>query len=626
MIFFIKILKMQSSNLLPKINLSEKFPGNSLNNLLKVFPQLNNLVHSQNDSNNSSSHGPIFVDKYVFYKLILEKIKNYFELKETFTISNSISIILNDLKNISENLPQKLPKKSNLKKKVQFPLINQINSHISKENKPQIIRNKTLRNFSTKSNGGKIINGPKHTNLNLNSSFNTDESNCGKINYVYLNLDKIENPKLKNVRFADDAGIKTKRSKTIVKSVSKKSNLKKYNYNLKNELNKTINFKEIEPNNLPNIKIKKRLKLRTKTEYLKRNKSNGIKVQENSVNIEKYGSKEKISSNKLINILYDENINLNDFYNIDDKDFNIFEFAEEVGKDNTLPLISKYIFNYFNFGDIINISKYGYKDNSYHTNLHAADITQTSFIYFKVGLINEIIKLDKTSICSLFLSCICHDYKHPGFNNNFLIETNNSIAINYNDISVLENMHISETFKLIFSDENYNIFQNFEKTKYKKIRKQMISCVISTDMSYHNKSLNFMKSYLQENNKNNEFIEKNEQEYMNLVIHAADISNPTKKFDVYYKWAELVVDEFYQQGDKEKELGLQCSCDRNKISLYKSQLGFIDFIEIPFFSQFVQVFPKLEYLCKNLNNNRERIKLLEDEENKNKEINEKNMN
>lgn len=105
---------------------------------------------------------------------------------------------------------------------------------------------------------------------------------------------------------------------------------------------------------------------------------------------------------------------------------------------------------------------------------------------------------------------------------------------------------------------------------------------------------------------------------MNLIVHSADISNPTKTFGVYYKWAELVVQEFYQQGDKEKELGLKCSCDRNKVSLYKSQLGFIDYVEIPFYGLFVKVFPKLNFLVENLNNNRERIKMLEDEDNKNK--------
>jgi hypothetical protein len=313
-------------------------------------------------------------------------------------------------------------------------------------------------------------------------------------------------------------------------------------------------------------------------------------------------------------------------FNLDDVNFNIFEFEKNVGKENTLPLIGKYIFNYFNFGEIINQVKYnnwckkiaeGYnRNNSYHTDLHAADITHTSYIYFKVGLINDIMQLDNISICSLFLSCICHDYKHPGINNNYLIETNNSIAINYNDISVLENMHISETFKLIHSNNNCNIFENLEKNTYKKIRKQMITCVLNTDMSLHKESLDFMNNYL---NKTDDNVAKYNQDFMNLIIHSADISNPTKKFNIYYKWAELVMEEFYLQGDKEKELGLNCSYDRNKISLYKSQLGFIDFIEIPFYSLFVKVFSGLNFLIDNLNNNKEMIKLLEDENNKNKE-------
>ena len=618
---------MNKSNLLSRINLSENYPKQNLDNLIKVFPELNNLLNNHSNSNSSSSQHPIFVDKYVFYKMILEKIKNYFELLEKFLISDSISLILNDLKNISENSPQKQPKKSNLKKKVEFPLLRRINNLTLKENKPEIFINKTYRNFSTKSNGKKAINGPKHSNINLNDSFNDDALKLDKINSAYF-----EKPKLKIVHFAD---IENQKSKTIIKSGTKKSILKTNNYNLKKELNKTINFKVIKPSSEQNIKNKKKLIIKAKTEYPLRNKSNGIKVHKNSVKKDNYEKKDQLSSNKSVNILYEEKLNLNELDNIDDKDFNIFEFVEKVGKENTLPLISKYIFNYFNFGGIINISKYnnwckkiseGYKNNSYHNNLHAADITHTSYIYFKVGLINEIINLDKASICALFLSCICHDYKHPGLNNNFLIETNNSIAINYNYFSVLENMHISEAFKLMLSDKNRNIFENFEATEYKKIRKQMISCVLTTDMSHHNESLDFMKNYLNENNRNSEFIEKNRQKFMNLVIHSSDISNPTKNFDVYFKWAQLVVEEFYQQGDKEKKLGIQCSCDRNKISLYKSQLGFIDFVEIPFFSQFVKVFPKLEYLSENINNNRERIKLLEDEDNKNKERNELKMN
>ena len=615
---------MQKNDFNSNINLSEQYLENKLAHLIKIFPELNNFITKQKNSNVNSTHPHqhMIIDKYVFYQTVLGKIKQYFELKESFIISESISIILKDINNIIHQTNCKQSERNQIKNKNTFPLINRTKSRqMSKErlNGETIERNKTFRKYSTRSNGKKKINEPKHSNLN--KIFNFEELNRDKINYVYLNFDKNKKQKIRVVHFTDINGnTEHTQKKNFNKSLTKKSNLKKSNYKTK-DLNKTINFKN--DNVINNQKSNKRvLFIKTKTEYPLRNKSNGMKQHEKSIKWEK--SEKSTTYNSTNYSLYEKN--LNDEFNIDDKDFNIFEFDKSVGRENTLVLIGKYIFNYFDFEEIINQSKFnnwckkiseGYnRNNSYHTDLHAADITHTSYIFFKEGLINEIIKLDNSSICALFLSCICHDYKHPGLNNNYLIETNNEIAIRYNDYSILENMHISETFKLIHSNKSYNIFENFEKEKYKKMRKQMISCVLTTDMSNHKKSLDFMNKCL---NENNQIQEDDKQNYMNLIVHSADISNPTKTFDIYYKWAELVVEEFYQQGDKEKELGLNCSCDRNKISLYKSQLGFIDYVEIPFYTLFVKVFPKLNFLYENLSNNRQRIKLLEEENNEKKE-------
>ena len=296
-----------------------------------------------------------------------------------------------------------------------------------------------------------------------------------------------------------------------------------------------------------------------------------------------------------------------------------------------MPLIGYYIFNRLGFYDIINYNKYekwckkideGYsRTNSYHTNIHAADITQTCLIYFKLGKINEICNLSKNSKCSLILSCICHDYKHPGVNNNFLKETKNSLALLYNDASILENMHLAETFKLINSNDTYNIFDKIDTNTYKTMRKEMISCVLATDMAFHNNYVNFLKDKIDDTKKENENKNKKDdyQNYMNLLIHSADISNPTKPFEIYFEWAKLVVNEFYEQGDKEKKLGMVCSCDRNKVTIYQSQLGFINYIELGFFSLFVQLFPKLKFYFDELNNNKNKLISMEEEEKKKKE-------
>jgi hypothetical protein len=257
--------------------------------------------------------------------------------------------------------------------------------------------------------------------------------------------------------------------------------------------------------------------------------------------------------------------------------------------------------------------------------LHAADITHTCLIYLKIGKVNKLCKLSKISKCALFLSCICHDYKHPGVNNNYLKETRNKIAIRYNDISILENMHIAQAFKLINNPNNeYNIFFNLDTNTYKQFRKEMISCVLATDMTFHNQYVEFLKKCSEikknnnSNNKNEEKKNNNEyQNFMNVLIHSADISNPTKPFDIYFQWAKMVVKEFYEQGDKEKKLNLPCSCDRNKVTIYQSQLGFINFIEIPYFTLFVEVFENLKFFLDNLNSNKQKLVDMQEKEKKN---------
>ena len=49
-----------------------------------------------------------------------------------------------------------------------------------------------------------------------------------------------------------------------------------------------------------------------------------------------------------------------------------------------------------------------------------------------------------------------------GYNNVYLIEKRDPIAVRYNDVSVLENYHVATTFEIL-SQDKYNIFQNLSK-------------------------------------------------------------------------------------------------------------------------------------------------------------------
>ena len=75
-------------------------------------------------------------------------------------------------------------------------------------------------------------------------------------------------------------------------------------------------------------------------------------------------------------------------------------------------------------------------------------------------------------------------------------------------------------------------------------------------------------------------------ELFRLIIKAADIGHAAKNIELHEKWCKRVVEEFYTQGDLEKQLGLSVSmyCDRETTDISKSQIGFIKNIVLPLFS------------------------------------------
>ena len=164
-----------------------------------------------------------------------------------------------------------------------------------------------------------------------------------------------------------------------------------------------------------------------------------------------------------------------------------------------------------------------------------------------------------------------------------------------------------------------------DKTESSLIRKKMIQCVLSTDMINHAKIFSFTKLLLEKKNNLNSMydnldeIQKNEkqQNFMDLLIHACDISNPTKPYEIYSIWANNVMNEFYLQGDKEKALGIPVSflCDRETTSISQGQIGFIEGVVFPFFDCFSKLFSGLEFTIINMEKNKnEFIKIKEMEE------------
>ncbi|KAF9572937.1 hypothetical protein EC968_009243 [Mortierella alpina] len=97
------------------------------------------------------------------------------------------------------------------------------------------------------------------------------------------------------------------------------------------------------------------------------------------------------------------------------------------------------------------------------------------------------------------------------------------------------------------------------------------------------------------------------QNLCNCLLHAADISNAVKPWTVCKRWSDLVVQEFFRQGDIEKAQGLPVSpnMDRNQHNQPQISLGFGDFVVQPYFEAFVDLLPDASPVLTSLTNNRD---------------------
>ena len=309
---------------------------------------------------------------------------------------------------------------------------------------------------------------------------------------------------------------------------------------------------------------------------------------------------------------------------ITEKEFNIFELKKIVGQSNVLPLMGRVILETFGLKNdkIINVNKldtFLYAVNSqylnttlYHNNMHGADVTQTISLFFLNSNAEKMFQTTVMDLLSIFIAALGHDIGHPGLTNNFHVNASTELAITYNDSSCLENFHCCKLFTIIKKDET-NIFEKLTISEYKDIRKRMISEILATDMFYHKQVMSMIQTKMPQiksdkfefASEDKESIKKEQQCLLDYFIHSADLAHNTKLFNISLKWVELLSEEFWLQGDKEKSMGLTVSflCDRNDTNVPSSQVNFIRGFIIPTFEVLITIFPTLEYTVENAKKN-----------------------
>eukprot|EP00931_Biecheleriopsis_adriatica_P087870 TRINITY_DN62280_c0_g1_i1.p1 TRINITY_DN62280_c0_g1~~TRINITY_DN62280_c0_g1_i1.p1 ORF type:complete len:876 (-),score=193.68 TRINITY_DN62280_c0_g1_i1:167-2794(-) len=254
------------------------------------------------------------------------------------------------------------------------------------------------------------------------------------------------------------------------------------------------------------------------------------------------------------------------------------------------------------------VVKSGYNDLPYHNYAHACDVLHT--VYRLLCLTSCHKWLSSVDQYALMVAALCHDVGHAGKTNPFLVEIGDELALRYNDKSPLENMHCAKLFS-ICSQEETDVFKQMDKETKKQARRVCIAAILHTDNVNHFEMVreiskiyemasdicdtqarlgdDFSQHYLEQ------VLQKNSIQWLELFLHFADVSNPLKPFNVCLKWAWRVLDEFFDQGDEEKRLGIPVGMlnDREKINRPGSQHGFINFLVAPLVAGTVKLFPVL---------------------------------
>uniref|UniRef100_A0A8C3Q4T0 Phosphodiesterase n=1 Tax=Geospiza parvula TaxID=87175 RepID=A0A8C3Q4T0_GEOPR len=259
---------------------------------------------------------------------------------------------------------------------------------------------------------------------------------------------------------------------------------------------------------------------------------------------------------------------------------------------------------------MLTLEDHYHADVAYHNSLHAADVAQSTHVLLSTPAL-EAVFTDLEILAAIFASAI-HDVDHPGVSNQFLINTNSELALMYNDASVLENHHLAVGFKLL-QEENCDIFQNLSRKQRQTLRKMVIDMVLATDMSKHMNLLADLKTMVETKKVTSLGVllldnYSDRIQVLQNMVHCADLSNPTKPLELYRQWTDRIMVEFFHQGDREREKGMEISpmCDKHTASVEKSQVGFIDFIAHPLWETWADlVHPDAQELLDTLEDNRE---------------------
>eukprot|EP00873_Tetraselmis_striata_P006345 jgi/Tetstr1/426609/TSEL_016886.t1 len=291
-------------------------------------------------------------------------------------------------------------------------------------------------------------------------------------------------------------------------------------------------------------------------------------------------------------------------------DFNIFTLTE-LTDGHPLEVVATQIINDLDLPKQLNLDMGKFRnfvqaveltyraENSYHNNIHAADVTQSLAVLLSYEEMRS--QLTPMEHLAMVLAAVTHDIGHPGLNNDFLVNSKSEEAKIYHDQSVNENMHLRYAFKLLEKPDT-NFIANLNSKDYWFLRQALIKLVLSTDMAVHPRLLAEFENHIAMLGPDlSKWGHSDRMCALAMFVHCADIANPAKPGPFARAWTFRVMEEFYSQGDKEKELNIPQSpgCIRGMVNVPKSQMTFLKYCVRPSYEALAHLFPEV-FIAKNV--------------------------
>mmetsp|Transcript_34547 Transcript_34547/g.99139 ORF Transcript_34547/g.99139 Transcript_34547/m.99139 type:complete len:860 (+) Transcript_34547:184-2763(+) len=237
----------------------------------------------------------------------------------------------------------------------------------------------------------------------------------------------------------------------------------------------------------------------------------------------------------------------------------------------------------------------------YHSHIHGADMTNAFFYLVTKTNLWHLADFANSTRVATIIAALGHDAGHFAHNNVFLISSRHALAMTYNDRSVLENFHASTVVRLLSEEygepsDRKALFSGFSDDHQKKARTLMISLILGTDPQKHLEELSAFRMRMGASSFDPASDDNDQQMCLGMMFRAADIGHSAKEWTLHQEWSRRVVEEFHAQGDEEKRRGLQVSplCERENFQLASSQIGFLQFICLPTWSELANLEGKIQ--------------------------------